>query len=182
MLYAGPGDGSAAWQAVASIPCAVGQAQPDGQPAGALLGAVNAMNLIVACTAPAVPGVPGVSGVSAVPGGPGLQKKLIFRSADGGSSWRQAAAAPAAGVADSVAASPAGTVVLGTDHGIDVLPAGSAGWQQPALAGAPAGGFGFVGMTTGKQGIALPADATAGTVWFTFDAGQSWQPSGVSGS
>jgi hypothetical protein len=168
MLYAGPADGSAAWQAVASIPCVVGQAQPDGQPAGALLGAVNAMNLVVACTPPAVPG--------------GQQKKLIFTSADGGSSWRQTAVAPTAGVAGSVAASPAGTVVLGTDQGIDVLPAGSASWQQPALAGAPAGGFGFVGMTTDTQGVALPADATAGTVWFTFDGGQSWQPSSVSGS
>jgi hypothetical protein len=37
-----------------------------------------------------------------------------------------------------------------------------------------------VGMTTDAQGIALPADPTAGTVWFTFDGGQTWQPFAVS--
>jgi hypothetical protein len=166
MLYAGPVDDSAAWRPVARIPCAPGQAQPDGQPAGALLGAVNATNLIFACTPPPIPG--------------GLQKKLIFTSANGGVSWQQLAVAPAAGIATSVAASPAETVVLGTTQGIDVLPAGEVGWQQATLKGAaPVGGFGYVGMTTDKQGIALPADPASGMVWFTFDGGQSWAPSDV---
>ena len=165
MLYAGPVDGSAAWQpAGPGTPCAVGPAQADGQPAGALLGAVNATNLVLACTPAPVPG--------------GVQKKLIFRSADGGASWQLTTIAPAPGVATSVAASPAETVVLGTSEGIDVLPAGSTTWQAATLAGGvPAGGFGFVGMTTGEQGVALPADPAAGTVWFTFDGGQSWRPS-----
>jgi hypothetical protein len=35
-------------------------------------------------------------------------------------------------------------------------------------------------MTTDEQGIALPADPSAGTVWFTFDGGQTWRPSPVS--
>ena len=48
--------------------------------------------------------------------------------------------------------------------------------------GAPAGGFGYVGMTTDEQGIALPADPSAGTVWFTFDGGQSWTASRLNGS
>ncbi len=176
MLYAGPVDGTAPWQAVARIGCAVGTAQPDGQPSGALLAAENATDLVLACTPPPVPG--------------GAQKKLIFASADGGSSWHPiepaavgpAAVAPAAGTATSVADSPAGTVVLGTTQGIDVLPAGSTTWQQIALTGAPPGGFSFVGMTTDEQGVAVPADVAAGTVWFTFDAGQDWQPSSVSGS
>jgi photosystem II stability/assembly factor-like uncharacterized protein len=72
--------------------------------------------------------------------------------------------------------------VLGTNQGIDVLPAGGTSWQQVALTGAPAGGFSFVGMTTDEQGVAVPADAAAGTVWFTFDGGRAWQPSSVSGS
>ena len=46
---------------------------------------------------------------------------------------------------------------------------------------APAGGFSFVGMTTPTRGIALPADATGGTVWFTDDGGLSWTPSQVQG-
>ena len=174
MLYAGPVDGSAPWQAVAPVPCTVGPAQQDGQPTGALLAAASATRLVVACTPPPVPG--------------GAQKKLIFASADAGSSWHPiepvtagpAAVAPAAGVATSLAATPAGTVVLGTSQGIDVLPAGSTGWQQATVKAAPAGGFTFVGMTTGAQGVAVPADPASGAVWLTYDGGQTWQPSPVS--
>jgi hypothetical protein len=167
MVYAGPVNG-ADWQPVARVPCRAGSAQPDGQPAGALLAAASASKLVLACAPTPVPG--------------GLQKKLVFTSASGGASWRPAAAAPAAGTATSLAASPDGTVVLGTTAGIDVLTASSAAWQQAAVTGAPAGGFGFVGMTTDDQGVALPADPAARTVWFTFDGGQSWQPSLVRGS
>ena len=68
-----------------------------------------------------------------------------------------------------MAASPDGAYVLATGRGIDVRPAGSATWQAATLDGpAPAGGFGYVGMTTDTQGIALPADPAAGTVWFTY--------------
>jgi photosystem II stability/assembly factor-like uncharacterized protein len=181
MLYAGPVDGSAPWQPVARVPCPAGAAQPDGQPAGGLLGAETATDLIFACTPTPLPAPP--------PGGE--QKKLIFASADGGASWQliepasegPAAVAPAAGVATSLAASPAETVMLATNLGIDVLPAGSTTWQQATVTGgAPAGGFAFVGMTTATQGVAVPADAAAGTVWFTFDGGQTWQPSAVSSS
>ena len=172
-LYAGPVDGSAAWQRAGSLPssCAVGPGQLDGQPAGALLGAVNARQLVLACA-------------SASGTGSGVQQKLIYSSPDGGVSWQQAARAPDAGVAFSLAASPAGTMVLGTDRGIDLLPAGGSGWQTAALAGGgggPADGFGYVGMTTSDQGIALPADPSAGAVWFTFDGGQSWRPSALNG-
>ena len=40
------------------------------------------------------------------------------------------ATAPTAGIATSVAASPAETMVLGTDQGIDVLPAGDITWRR----------------------------------------------------
>jgi photosystem II stability/assembly factor-like uncharacterized protein len=175
MLYAGPVDG-AAWQPVASVPCPVGSAQPDGQPTGALLAAATGVNLVLACTPAPISG--------------GLQKKLIFASADGGASWHQIEPVTAGpgfvatvqGVASSLAASPAGSVVLGTSAGIVVLPAGSTTWQQATVTGAPAGGFGFVGMTTDEQGVALPANPAVGAVWFTFDGGQSWQPSPVRGA
>jgi hypothetical protein len=148
----------------------VGPAQPDGQPSQALLGAVNATELLVACT-------------SASDSGSDTQNKQIFSSPNGGISWLEVARAPAAGIADSLAASPSETVVLGTDQGIDLLPAGDIAWQMATLAaGGPAGGFGYVGMTTDVQGVALPADPSAGTVWFTFDGGQTWAPSTVSGS
>jgi len=166
MLYGGPVDGSAPWQAVKQVPCPVGTPLADGQPTGALLAAANAANLVLACASSSVPG--------------GQQAKQVFTSADGGIVWQNAAAAPALGLAISVAATPAGTDVLATTAGIDAAPAGSAAWQAATLEGPPpAGGFGYVGMTTDSQGVALPADPTAGTVWFTFDGGKSWTPSRV---
>ena len=171
-LYAGPVDGSAAWPRAGGLAssCTVGPAQLDGQPWQALLGAVNAKELFVACT-------------SAGGSGSVTQNKQVFSSPNGGISWLQLVQAPAAGVGYSLAASPPGTVVLGTDRGIDLLPAGGIAWQMATLTGGgPAGGFGFVGMTTDAQGVALPADPSAGTVWFTFDGGQSWKPSHLDGS
>ena len=170
-LYAGPVNGSAAWPRVgALIPsCTVGPAQLDGQPWQALLGAVNAQELLVACT-------------SAGGSDAHTQDKQVFSSPNGGVSWLHLARAPAAGVAYSLAASPSESVVLGTDRGIDLLPAGDIAWHMATLAGGgPAGGFGYVGMTTDVQGVALPADPSAGTVWFTSDGGQRWKPSHVSG-
>ena len=83
----------------------------------------------------------------------------------------------------SPAASPANSVVLATDQGIDLLPRGEIRWRTASLrGGAPADGFRYIGMTTDDQGIALPADPSAGTVWFTFDGGQSWTPSRLNGS
>jgi hypothetical protein len=171
-LYAGPVDGSAAWLRVGALvsSCAVGPAQPDGQPSQALLGVVNATELLVACT-------------SAGDSGSDTQNKQIFSSPNGGISWLEVARAPAAGIAYSLAASPSETVVLGTDRGIDLLPAGDITWQMATLAASgPAGGFGYVGMTTNVQGVALPADPSAGTVWFTLDGGQTWKPSHLAGS
>jgi len=168
-LYAGPVDGSAAWRRVGSLvsSCAVGAPQPDGQPSQALLGAVNARDLILACTSASVGG----------------QHKQILSSPDGGLSWLPMSTAPAAGTATSLAASPSESVILGTDQDIDLLPAGQTGWQPATLrGGGPAGGFGYVGMTTDEQGIALPADPSSGTVWFTFDGGRTWQASRLNGS
>jgi len=167
MLYAGPVDASAPWQAVKQVPCPVGTPLADGQTTGALLAAANAANLVLACASSSAPGT--------------QQAKRIFTSADGGIVWQNAAAAPALGLATSVAATPAGTEVLATSQGIDVEAAGSAAWQAAALEGpAPAAGFGYVGMTTDRQGIALPASPATGAVWFTFDGGKTWAPSHVS--
>jgi len=179
-LYAGPVNGSGAWTLVNSITssCPVGQAQADGQPSGALFSAVNARELILTCAT-----VGSGSGSGSGGGGSGGQKKLVFSSPNGGASWIAVAEAPTAGIATSVAASPTETVVLGTNLGIDVLPAGAIAWQPSSLGGtAPPGGFSYVGMTTDSQGIALPASPASGTIWFTFDDGLSWQPSHVNGS
>jgi photosystem II stability/assembly factor-like uncharacterized protein len=167
MLYSGPVSGRAPWRPVARIPCPVGQPLADGQPTGALLAVASTANLVLACASSSAPGT--------------QQAKQVFTSADGGMTWQNAGAAPSLGLVTSVAATPDGTYVLATGQGIDVRPAGSGAWQAATLTGpAPAGGFGYVGMTTDAQGIALPADPAAGTVWFTFDGGQTWRPSPVS--
>jgi hypothetical protein len=174
-LYAGPVDGSGPWTRVSSLAasCPVGPARADGQPTGALLAAVNARDLVLACASASSGANPSVS----------TQQKFIYSSPDGGVSWRQMGTAPAAGVAFSLAASPSGSVVIGTDQGIDLLPQGEINWQLASLKGsAPSGGFGYVGMTTAEQGIALPADPAAGTVWFTFDGGQTWASSRLNSS
>jgi photosystem II stability/assembly factor-like uncharacterized protein len=174
-LYAGPVDGSGPWTLVQPIPgaCTVGPPQSDGQPTGALLGAVNAQNLILVCASVQAWADPAVD----------TQPKTVYSSANGGVSWAQLATAPSAGFATSVAASPTESVLLATDQGMDLLPAGGTRWQTATLGtAAPAGGFSYVGMTTALQGVALPADASSGTVWFTFDGGRSWLPSRLDGS
>ena len=63
-LYSGPVGGGGPWTLVNSITpsCPVGAAQADGQPAGALFGAVNARELILACAAAGAPGRVGPAG------------------------------------------------------------------------------------------------------------------------
>ena len=174
-LYSGPVDGTGPWTRVSSLvaSCPVGPARADGQPTGALLGAVNASNLILACVSASSGTSPSVS----------TQQKFVYSSKNGGASWQQMTTAPAAGVTFGLAASPTESVMLATDQGIDLLPAGEMSWRTADVrGGAPAGGFRYIGMTTDEQGIALPADPSAGTVWFTFDGGQTWTPSRLNGS
>lgn len=174
-LYSGPVDGSGPWTRVSSLvaSCPVGPARGNGQPTGALLGAVNARDLILACVSASSGTSPSVS----------TQQKFVYSSTNGGMSWTQMTTAPAAGVAFGLAASPTESVMLATDQGIDLLPAGEMSWRTADVrGGAPAGGFRYIGMTTDEQGIALPADPSAGTVWFTFDGGQSWTASRLNGS
>jgi hypothetical protein len=174
-LYSGPVDGSGPWTRVSSLvaSCPVGPARGNGQPTGALLGAVNTRDLLLACLSASSGTSPSVS----------TQQKYVYSSKNGGRSWAQMTTAPAAGVAFGLAASPTESVMLATDQGIDLLPAGEMSWRTADVrGGAPAGGFRYIGMTTDEQGIALPADPSAGTVWFTFDGGQSWTASRLNGS
>jgi hypothetical protein len=164
-LFAGPVDGGT-WQAAGKLPCAVGLAQQDGSPAGALLAAVNAQNLVLACTQTAAGDT---------------EAKTLYVSSDGGKSWQQTSSGPAAGVATSVTATFGQTLLLATDQGIEVQPAGG-GWRAATLtAAAPATGFSFIGMTTLSNGVALPASPADGTVWFTTDGGLTWTPATVQG-
>jgi hypothetical protein len=55
---------------------------------------------------------------------------------------------------------------------------GGANWTA-AQGTLPAGGFGYVGMTTASQGVAVPADPTVHAVWFSYDGGATWQESPI---
>jgi hypothetical protein len=166
-VYAGPVDGSGPWKQVSSSPagtisCTPGAAQADGQPSGALLTTANQAGLVLACT---------------LPGG-GAQ---VFTSADEGGTWQQAATV-SGGRVTTAATQSGGLIVLSTSDGIQVSRDNGKTWQVVANGTAgPPGGFGWVGMTSGSQGVALPADPFQHTVWFTFDSGQTWRPLAVSG-
>ena len=45
----------------------------------------------------------------------------------------------------------------------------------------PPGGFAYAGMTTGTQGVAVPAGPAQHGVWLTYDGGRTWQPSSAGG-
>ena len=167
-VYAGPVDGSGPWKQVSprpagSVSCSPGAAQADGQPSGALLSAASRTAMMLACTSSA--------------GG-----ALVFTSTDGGGRWEQAGTVSGGNRVTTAAIQPGGEIVLSTSDGIQVSRDGGQTWQVAAAGAAgPKGGFGWVGMTSPEQGIALPADPFQHTLWFTFDGGQTWKASPISG-
>jgi photosystem II stability/assembly factor-like uncharacterized protein len=166
-VYAGPVDGSGPWKQVSSRPagtvsCAPGPAQADGQPSGALLSAASSAAMVLAC--------PSSAG--------GAQ---VFTSTDGGGRWQQAGTVSGGNRVTAAAIQPRGEIVLSTSDGIQVSRDGGQTWQVEAAGTAgPKGGFGWVGMTSPGQGIALPADPFQHTLWFTFDGGHTWKASPIS--
>jgi hypothetical protein len=115
-------------------------------------------------------------------GSPRAQVKTIYMSA-GGATWHLVGNAPAAGIADSLAASSGGLVVLATTTGIDYSADGGRHWKQAVIRGAPAAtGFTYVGMTTPQQGVAVPADSGLDEIFTTADGGQTWSASAVAGT
>jgi hypothetical protein len=180
-LYAGPVDGSGAWQqagsgaagaapvpqgAPAAVACGTGAAQQDGQPSGAMLAAASSSDLVLTCA------------IGAGSGG-GAE---VFTSSDGGNTWQRAGTAPGGSTVTSVAAQPGGEIVLATTAGLDISHDGGASWQQAEQGSAgPAGGFGYAGMTSAGQGVAVPANPGEHAIWFTFDGGLTWQRSKISG-
>jgi hypothetical protein len=167
-LLSGPPTG-AAWPAAgpaghATTPCRPGPPQAGGQPSGALLSVSGTASLVLVCTGPS-------------PGGPA---GLVYSSGDGGRSWQRTGTAPAAGTATSLSGSLSGTLLLATSQGIETSANGGASWL---LAGGtrPPGGFSFAGMTTASQGFAIPAGPGQHAIWFSYDGGQTWAASPVSG-
>ena len=99
-----------------------GRRWPDGQPTGALLGAVNAANLVLACASSSGPGER-----------PAGRADLHLAERRDQLAARRRGAGP--GLAYLGGGQPAETVVLATGQGIDVLPAGEHAWQPATLDG-----------------------------------------------
>jgi hypothetical protein len=161
-IYSGPIGG--AWQSVGTAPCRPGTPQASGQPGAAWLALVSSTQLAIACEPAAVTSPPKVS-----------------TSNDGGASWTRSTAGwdiSDFGTMTTLTAAPNGALVLATTAGLYVLPVGAAKWQPASATGskAPPGGFGYVGMTTDTQGVAVPADMKLHEVWMTFDGGRTWSP------
>jgi hypothetical protein len=120
--------------------------------------------------------------VAQAPGRP--QGKYLVYSGDGGRSWQPAGYAPRAGFATSLSGSVTGQVVVATTVGIDVS-GNAAGtgrglwWRRVSGTGGLPGGFSYVGMTTGSQGVAVPVDASLHALLFTYNGGHNWGQSPV---
>jgi hypothetical protein len=162
-LFSGPLDGSA-WHRAGSTPCQPGMAQADGIPGFGHLALADSTHLAFACSAEAADETPTIS-----------------TSDNGGAFWTKQSASAWAGMAApgqliSFTSAPDGTLVLATNTGLYVLPAGTSKWHATNAtgSGAPAGGFSYVGMTTDSQGVAVPVDTSRHEIWMTFDGGLTW--------
>ena len=148
--------------------CAPGPAQTDGLPSRGLL-ASTGRGLAELCLGP--------------PSGRTQTKTLLY-SPDGGISWWTAGAAPSAGTATSLSGTPTGPVLVATTQGIDASTqapkarSSTLTWRATHGTALP-GGFSYVGMTSSRQGVAIPADQSVHAVWFTYDGGTHWRPSQV---
>ena len=165
-LYTGSVDDTSGWRKLPSFSSAgvcgsLLPVEPDGHPQGILLAAGTASRLAILCA-------------------DGTAHHLLT-SADGGNTWTSQAISGLTGTAVSLSESLDGTVVTATTAGISLWTAGTSAWQQASLGSAgPASGFGYIGMTTSKQGVALPINTALHEVWMTFDGGKTWQPYPVS--
>src|SRR6185437_14750228 len=101
----------------------------------------------------------------------------LYTSTDSGTTWQLAGHVKAEGTGTSLAVAPgSGTLVLATDAGIYYSP-DTRHWHRAGLSGqAPAGGFGFVGMTTQPNGVAVPASPGSAVIYVTTDGGLTWHP------
>jgi hypothetical protein len=164
-LFSGLLNGSA-WQRVGTTPCQPGAAQASGIPGFGHLALADSTHLAFACSAEAADETP-----------------TVYTSDNSGAFWTKQPAAVWTGVASpgqltSFTAGLDGTLVLATNQGLYVLPAGSSRWiaTNATGSGAPQGGFSYVGMTTSLQGVALPTDTSLHEIWMTFNGGLTWSP------
>ena len=162
-VLSGPVSGGT-WSNVGQAPCRPGAAQPSGAPEGAQLAA--GPKLLLACdNRPA----------------DGPEQTVLWQSVHG-TQWTEAGVVPHAGTATSLAAAAGSPLVLGTTTGIYFSADSGKTWNLATFSGSqPAGGFSYLGMTTGTQGVAVPADSSLGEIYVTSDGGRVWTPSPIAG-
>jgi hypothetical protein len=157
VLYGGSTSG-ANWQRVSTtaLPCMPPGGEVDGQSPGGQLAAATGTDLALACPV----------GIS--------DQQTISTSSDGGQNWVKQATATVKGSVTSLTAGSEGTLALATTEGIYFSADNGLHWQLAEQG--PSGGFGYVGMTTPMQGVAVPAEASSSdSIWLTANAGENWQ-------
>jgi photosystem II stability/assembly factor-like uncharacterized protein len=106
----------------------------------------------------------------------------LYASADAGQTWQKSGPFTEPGPATSLAVAPtSGTLVAATTSGL-FYSTDQRTWHRASTGAgsAPAGGFGFVGMTTTTQGVAISADASLREIFITSDGGLTWAARAIS--
>lgn len=101
----------------------------------------------------------------------------LYTSTDSGATWRLAGHVTAPGNETSLAVAPGScTLALATNSGI-YYSTDARRWHRARLLGqAPTSGFGFVGMTTQSNGVAIPAAPGPPVIYITTNGGRTWHP------
>jgi len=105
--------------------------------------------------------------------GSGSQKELAYTSRDNGGTWQGPATGVSQGTAMSLATAPTAVAILATTDGIEALDASTGQWNQVVPV---KGGFSYIGMTSDKQGVAVPGDRSLHEIWMTINGGLNWTP------
>ncbi|MGI9009017.1 MAG: hypothetical protein ACR2FU_22980, partial [Streptosporangiaceae bacterium] len=110
----------------------------------------------------------------------GSRNLSLYASGDGGRTWQARGSGPVtAGAATSLAVSPGGTLVLATTTGLYYSSAAGS-WRKAAGGSANDVAFRYIGMTTAKLGVAVPANPAPGDLFVTTDGGRTWQARPIS--
>lgn len=168
VLFSGVPDGGSAWRAIkissGAVPaCLAAQGHSVAPGESGLLAPSTASEVYLLCQSPG--------------GGGGS----LYASTDSGATWQLDGHVTARGIATSLAVAPgSGTLVLATNAGIYYSP-DARRWHRASLPGqAPFGGFGFVGMTTQPNGVAVPAAPGSAVIYITTDGGLHWHAKRIS--
>jgi hypothetical protein len=167
-VLSGPVSGGK-WKLAGQVPsgCVPGPAQADGQPTGAQLASgqtgAGEDRLLLACDTTS-----------------STTQTVLYSSRNGAHWTALGPAVPHAGTPTSLTTAANGQAVLATTTSICYSPNGVT-WQAASFgqSGAPPGGFSYVGLTTARDGVAVPADARLGEIYVTTDGGLVWHASPI---